>query len=184
MAKGVKPWLRQPDETGAQYHGFSFYRDLGPARRLQDAYEKYVADKGLKGAAYGVSSHFTDWSSDNRWVERAEAYDEELQNRSVQLREAAAVAARTVAAEHAEEIVRGLADIARGRVPAVEEGMERVSHSAQIAAAKTLLDIAGINEPQRIEVTGRSRVLAIVTHAEEAKGAEELAEIYHKARLT
>ena len=63
----VKPWERQNEETPKQFEAFVVYRDMGMDRSLSK-----VA-KVLGKSAQLMSR----WSSDNKWVERCAAWDNE-----------------------------------------------------------------------------------------------------------
>lgn len=75
------PWERMPDETNRAYAGFVVYRDLGRTRTLRKAAVAFLG--------YGKEDDFDPskseirrierWSATNRWVARAEAWDEFLQ---------------------------------------------------------------------------------------------------------
>lgn len=77
------PWERREDETPTRYFAFSCYRDLGPGRTLQAAWDVYRMERGNKGDS--PSSTFRDWSANHDWVDRAAAYDDYV---SRQIREA------------------------------------------------------------------------------------------------
>jgi CRP-like cAMP-binding protein len=68
----TQPWDRQPRETEPAYEAFLAYRDLGSGRSLAKV-----------GAGLGKSEALMErWSSRWGWVERARAYDVEVQRRS------------------------------------------------------------------------------------------------------
>lgn len=76
------PWDQQPGEPGEAFARFLLYRNLGPGRSLQLAYETYVgtfrnanadATKGNKKPQ--VPGHWGDDSARWRWVDRASAWD-------------------------------------------------------------------------------------------------------------
>lgn len=62
-------WERQDGETMKQYEAFCIYRDMG-----MDRSQKNVAKE--LGKSEGLLSR---WSSANKWVERAAAYDLEME---------------------------------------------------------------------------------------------------------
>lgn len=72
-------WERQDGETSRSFEAFTTYRDLGPTRSLRQA----------AGIYYGAEStpkphrirQFKEWSRQNMWVARAEAYDAEQERR-------------------------------------------------------------------------------------------------------
>ncbi len=68
LVSGLPPWEQQPDESGRAFEAFRAYRDLDPGDR---SYRK-VAEQLRKSP-----SLIGRWSSQHRWVERAEAWDRE-----------------------------------------------------------------------------------------------------------
>lgn len=72
----MKPWERQPGETAKAYAAFCAYRNLGSDKRSLEA----VAAKVAKGSRKGKEEpgYIKRWSSTHRWVERAAAYDDHL----------------------------------------------------------------------------------------------------------
>lgn len=70
------PWSRQPYDTPSSYLAFTLYRDLGPDRSLRQAELAYRQEKSLPIPAKLPSAQFAAWSSDHRWVDRSNAYDE------------------------------------------------------------------------------------------------------------
>lgn len=82
-------WDWQPGETGRQFRGFRLYRDLGPGRSLAQVAEiraRVRAESG-SGKGGGSRSRLEQWSSRNRWVERAQAYDADLDTKRRSIRE-------------------------------------------------------------------------------------------------
>lgn len=71
-----KLWERAPGETDKAFAAFRIYRDLGPEKRSLEAVATKVAKKALKGR--GQPTYIKEWSSQNKWVERASAYDDHL----------------------------------------------------------------------------------------------------------
>jgi hypothetical protein len=72
-----KPWEQREDESNAAYARFLAYRNLGPLRTLQKAYEAYQADQPEKNR--NKTKKFTQqWANDSTgfgWVDRATAWD-------------------------------------------------------------------------------------------------------------
>jgi len=75
MSEQPKPWQRQDGETVKAFTAFCQYRDLGLARTLKRGYELYA---GLEiGSRRGdPPPYYQDWSAKNRWIKRAQEYDE------------------------------------------------------------------------------------------------------------
>lgn len=73
------PWEKLPDETDKQYAGFLSYRDMGRRRTLREAAAKHY---GVPSEQFdpkgGKARTFERWSGMNRWVKRAEAWDDHL----------------------------------------------------------------------------------------------------------
>lgn len=67
-------WQRQPDETTKAYKAFTLYRDMGAERSLSKVREKL-------GRKSGYERQLQEWSSQHKWVERAAAYDHDLEER-------------------------------------------------------------------------------------------------------
>lgn len=74
-------WERQDGETTKAYRAFSLYRDMPPSRRSIARVAKAINDElvrqGGQRKPYLVRQ-CQKWSSKYRWVERAHAYDDEL----------------------------------------------------------------------------------------------------------
>jgi hypothetical protein len=66
-------WKRQPGETARAFAAFQAYRDLPSDERSVEA--AYRLKTGLQSKTSGQWSR---WSSQNRWIERAAAWEEEL----------------------------------------------------------------------------------------------------------
>jgi hypothetical protein len=73
-----EPWDRRHGETAKQFQAFAIYRDLTPNIR---SIEKTAEILGKS------SRTLQPWSSANDWVERAQAYDVEMDRRARQARE-------------------------------------------------------------------------------------------------
>jgi hypothetical protein len=72
-----QPWDQQENEPKRSYVRFLLYRDLGPTRTVEAAYEKYFSEKkaGEGGEKLWVPGQ---WWRDSRaygWSERAQAWD-------------------------------------------------------------------------------------------------------------
>ena len=73
MANGQKrietnSWEQQPGESARAFEAFAVYRDMGPERSVR----RVAQQLGKSGAL------ISRWSSAHNWVERARAYDREL----------------------------------------------------------------------------------------------------------
>jgi len=68
-----QPWEKLPEETPSAYTAFCIYRDLGRSRSL-DQVALQISEKA-KTRNRPKTGHITLWSRDNRWKERALAWD-------------------------------------------------------------------------------------------------------------
>ena len=64
-----KPWERMEGESAKAFEAFRIYRDMGPERNLRAVAQQCNKSVSLLGR----------WSGANQWVERARAYDNELE---------------------------------------------------------------------------------------------------------
>lgn len=75
----MRPYDQQPDETLAAYRRFLFYRNLGPTRSLEAAYQSYQDSLPQKAAKSGKKRSIPgSWMADSaryRWTERATIWD-------------------------------------------------------------------------------------------------------------
>ncbi|WP_286475724.1 hypothetical protein [Methanobacterium sp. CWC-01] len=69
-------WRKLPGETGKAYESFCIYRDLGPKRSITKV-QTEMHQNSTKNQPTSRPSIRTlkEWSSKNKWVERATAYD-------------------------------------------------------------------------------------------------------------
>ena len=74
------PWERQPGEPARAYAAFTIYRDLPPAERsIRAVAERLGGHRSEKGRR--STRPLERWSTRWRWVERAAAFDAELDRR-------------------------------------------------------------------------------------------------------
>lgn len=91
MARGdVKPWERQPGESGPAYAAFELYRDLGPNER------SLVKVARQLGKSVTLMER---WSTRWSWKERVAAWDAEITRQKIA---AQVKAAREMAERHAK----------------------------------------------------------------------------------
>jgi hypothetical protein len=71
---------RLPDESPRAYRAFCHYRDLGPNRSLDRAWERYrtTSDQGKKRKSARRPGHWGAWSQKFLWVKRADAHDDQI----------------------------------------------------------------------------------------------------------
>lgn len=68
----IKPWERQQGETDKAFEAFAIYRDAGADRSIRQVAKKLNKSSTLIGK----------WSSKWNWVERAAAYDNDLERQA------------------------------------------------------------------------------------------------------
>jgi hypothetical protein len=78
MAENAQPWEMQEGETSTQFAAFALYRDMGLARSLRLAARLANEKDGRTGDARGRNRRFEIWSTEWNWVQRAAAWDAEL----------------------------------------------------------------------------------------------------------
>ena len=117
-------WEMQPSETAKAFHAFGHYRDMAPADRSIDAaHAEHLAEcEARQRHGKRTSKTWQDWSSANRWVERAAAHDADL-SRQRRERKAADL-------EKAEDAIDGLATSGLFRLAQFLNGMDQEEISA------------------------------------------------------
>ena len=68
-------------DTAKSYQGFALYRDLGPKRSIDAACALYLNKTVKTGCASG---HFKTWSKAGNWLNRALAFDAEIDRRRLE----------------------------------------------------------------------------------------------------
>jgi len=71
-----KPWERQDGESAKAFEAFKIYRDMGPERSLSKLEQSF---NGTKSKTW-----LGEWSRNNGWVERVEAFDSWLDQQELQ----------------------------------------------------------------------------------------------------
>lgn len=100
------PWERQDTDTAASFEAFQIYRDLGPTRSLTKVVQQLNKSKTLLGR----------WSGKFNWVERAEAYDQYMDQMRLQEEEEAR---RIMHQEHAA-INKLMLQVAKKRIETIK----------------------------------------------------------------
>jgi hypothetical protein len=72
----TEPWDRLPDETELAFRAFIVYRDMGMGRSIEKLRDLILDPSGRP--RYKTTRYMQEWSRLNRWVERARAYDDHL----------------------------------------------------------------------------------------------------------
>lgn len=78
MSNNKQKWTRIKYENSKAFALFCIYRDLGPSRTLDKVHQKYIEDSSETISLRQIASY----SSKNGWVERAEAYDDYLEEKT------------------------------------------------------------------------------------------------------
>jgi hypothetical protein len=79
MPEAPDPWERQPGETTTQWHAFTHFRDM-PVHSCLEAYRQHrqhcmhLSTDHL----YEAPKHWRVWSSQMAWMDRAQAWDSEV----------------------------------------------------------------------------------------------------------
>jgi len=69
---------RVKGESARAHAAFIIYRDLGPGRSLDAAWQKHTSNRGATCASTKCPGQWRDWSARFQWVERALESDREL----------------------------------------------------------------------------------------------------------
>jgi hypothetical protein len=145
----AEPWERLRFESSKAYAAFCAYRDLGPDRSIVKAAEGTESSPKVR--------QFKKWSSRNRWVSRAEAYDDEMDR---QLRARNEKARKEMADRHAKMAVLGQGTVldAFRRIKA-----EDLTPSQAVRWLETLVKIERLSrgEPTEIQKSEHAGTLDI-----------------------
>lgn len=163
-------WDRQEGESSKAFAAFVAYLDLGPDRSIVKAIDSHLGqDRGKTGAKSRIS-WWERWSSQFRWVARAEAFDEhELQEK---------IATRATVRERLRQRAIDNADMALGELVALcsFEDEHRPSFAAKVrhAASMDVLKLAGVDLPKKHEVSGPDGGAVVVDKTEVARRVDEI----------
>jgi len=75
MSDERKPWDQLENEPDAAYARFLFYRNLGPMRSLDSAYQAYRGKAANGRKRQQASGQWQDESAKYSWLQRARLYD-------------------------------------------------------------------------------------------------------------
>lgn len=89
---GRASWDRLPDEPANWHRRFLIYRDIGPGRKLEEAFRRTAAEEKLQGQRPGGA--WREAAERYRWRERAEAWDDEQREQLAQSENARRLEAR------------------------------------------------------------------------------------------
>ena len=101
-----KIWLRQKGERSKAYNLFCIYRDAGPTRSQDQVHQKFNEDSKDSISHRQVASY----STQHDWVERAEAYDDYVDEMQVEKNLQAIVEMNRRQAEDAVQIQKQALD--------------------------------------------------------------------------
>ena len=73
----MEPYERQPGETAKAFRAFTIYRDMGPGRSIRNVLKAVDKPDSYRPV-------LERWSSQNRWVDRAAAWDDYLDQQARQ----------------------------------------------------------------------------------------------------
>ncbi len=76
MVTEAASYERQQGETREAYDAFCAYRDLGPKRSVDAAYNSVRQSSG-KSAAKRAGGTWWKWAAENEWKRRSEAFDDD-----------------------------------------------------------------------------------------------------------
>jgi hypothetical protein len=78
MSSKPHSWAKRPTESDRAYMNFCYYRDMGPGRSIQKAWERARREQGK--SPIGVpNGRWTAWTQQHDWKERALAYDASME---------------------------------------------------------------------------------------------------------
>lgn len=78
MSNSKQKWARIKYENSKAFALFCIYRDFGPTRTLERVHQKYIENSSETISLRQIASY----SSKNNWVERSEAYDDYLEEKT------------------------------------------------------------------------------------------------------
>jgi hypothetical protein len=136
----LPPWEFNADlDTPKSYQGFCAYRDLGPMRSLEGAYQVYRHQDGIKT----VPGFFREWSWKGQWVDRVHAFD--LEHDRIRLEKMQGEAR----SDHESRIER---------IRAMVEGMAIIRLSTSLRTAEIVRDtIARLYDDSAVKVEEQTR---------------------------
>jgi len=139
-----RPWDRQPGDTDAAWRAFQSYRDLGPDRTLDRAYQHRYGHERASAAG-----HFREWARHNAWVDRTRAYDAFIEQQARAEQERVWVDRALGQANRTWDLAQQLRTKAEemARYPLTRQRTERDGHTIVIEPARwTFRDARAIAE--------------------------------------
>jgi hypothetical protein len=138
-----QPWERLPTETSSAFTAFTLYRDMGRERSLDKV--GLELSKKAKSRKRARTGHICVWARDNRWVERARAYDEWRSEESRKIEEIVLLREQEEAAGYRREMRRRnkwVAEQVHQRIQSFligEDGQPRALDATQTKALRELV---------------------------------------------
>jgi len=141
------PWERQPGESHRMYSRFRSFMELGRMRTLKQAME-ILHTLGDKSVAYRTLQQY---SYENRWTERAEAFDRDQDRLE---RAKLMVARREMLARH-RKLASGLMAKAVTRLQAIPAGELTALDIVRFVRTASELERFALGEPEKtVAVSG------------------------------
>ncbi|MFB6371597.1 MAG: hypothetical protein ABEN55_00445 [Bradymonadaceae bacterium] len=148
-----QPWKRRDDETDAAWQAFRIYRDLGPARNFQKAWEKYADERGLKTEE--PHGKFWEWVREKSWEKRVKAYEAHKDEMRLARHREKRREAQDELMKQVVNVVRRLIVTALGPEALEQiEGMSEMPDGVQYDAMLEVLDRGGVDAADKLEITG------------------------------
>jgi hypothetical protein len=136
---GRESWERAPFESAKAFHAFCHFRDAGAGRSIAKGWSSHRATCGVQTGTGRVPSRWKTWSSRWGWVERADAWDADVEK---QKRSAFLATQVDAAARHARMAQAGLQVVA---FP-VRCLLDKMSSPAYLASLDGLSAVALLRE--------------------------------------
>jgi len=149
-------WDRKEDESSKAFEAFGAYLVLGPRRSLAKAISEL-------GRPDHYMSTMKRWSVEHAWVHRSAEYDSHCVATELAQR-----------ADDRERMRQRLVTMGDDAIDVLEEIMndEATLASSRIAAAKSVLALAGMVEFKRVELTGKDGSSLLEDARQEAQGMD------------
>lgn len=165
-------WGRFPEETSKAYEAFLQYLKLSPiVRSIARAYRLSI--KANVNDPIRTPTHFDNWATKYRWMERAKAYDDMVYDEELEQWETRRKAARERDWEQAEK----LREIVDGALPSATQFFQRRVGQAQ-GGTPTIINADGQviqqGTPSQVIVTVAFNVTDMTTVLEKASKIQRL----------
>jgi hypothetical protein len=155
------PWERYEHESQQAYRAFCAFRDLGPGRRIIEAFRRYLNRPEVRC----VSGYFTRWVATYKWHDRAAAYDDYLERMA---RLEAEKELRETAKRHVKQcrnfavilnkieqaVIKRFADDDAMSDVSIDVLLKSAIRGASIVPKLQEAENIALGKPNRVEVTG------------------------------